>query len=117
MMLGEKNSFFQWLACWVDLGAILVPKYGRHGFVIWSVQVIPAPRRGPDRTMFGSARLSLTNKLAALHRRHLPDPGSSMLSTDIADLTTNLRNNIWQKITILDAGRPSKATYSDREYR
>ena len=47
----------------------------------------------------------LTNKLAALYAQHLPDPVIIDAVNDIEDLTTNLCNKIWQKITILDTGR------------
>jgi hypothetical protein len=52
-----------------------------------------------------SEMLSLTNKLAALFAQHLPDPVIIDAVNDIEDLTTNLCNKIWQKITILDTGR------------
>jgi hypothetical protein len=52
-----------------------------------------------------SEMLSLTNKLAALYAQHLPDPVIIDAVNDIEDLTTNLCNKIWQKITILDTGR------------
>jgi hypothetical protein len=69
----------------------------------------------PKRTMsrfeltrylnYCSEMLSLTNKLAALYAQHLPDPVIIDAVNDIEDLTTNLCNKIWQKITILDTGR------------
>ena len=69
----------------------------------------------PKRTMsrfeltrylnYCSETLSLTNKLAALYAQHLPDPVIIDAVNDIEDLTTNLCNKIWQKITILDTGR------------
>jgi len=69
----------------------------------------------PKRTMsrfeltrylnYCSELLSLTNKLAALYAEHLPDPVIIDAVNDIEDLTTNLCNKIWQKITILDTGR------------
>ena len=69
----------------------------------------------PKRTMsrfeltrylnYCSEMLSLTNKLAALYAEHLPDPVIIDAVNDIEDLTTNLCNKIWQKITILDTGR------------
>jgi len=52
-----------------------------------------------------SELLSLTNKLAALYAQNLPDAVIIDAVNDIEDLTTNLCNKIWQKITILDAGR------------
>jgi hypothetical protein len=52
-----------------------------------------------------SEMLSLTNKLAALYAQHLPDPVVIDAVNDIEQLTTNLCNKIWQKITILDTGR------------
>jgi len=69
----------------------------------------------PKRTMsrfeltrylnYCSEMLSLSNKLAALYAQHLPDPVIIDAVNDIEDLTTNLCNKIWQKITILDTGR------------
>ena len=74
----------------------------------------PTPS-SPKRTMsrfeltrylnYCSEMLSLTNKLAALYAEHLPDPVIIDAVNDIEDLTTNLCNKIWQKITILDTGR------------
>jgi len=71
----------------------------------------------PKRTMsrfeltrylnYCSEMLSLTNKLAALYAQHLPDSVIIDAVNDIEDLTTNLCNKIWQKITILDTGRTS----------
>jgi hypothetical protein len=52
-----------------------------------------------------SEMLSLNNKLAALYAQHLPDPVVIDAVNDIEQLTTNLCNKIWQKITILDTGR------------
>jgi hypothetical protein len=52
-----------------------------------------------------SEMLSLTNKLAALYAQHLPDPVIIDAVNDIEDLTTNLCNKIWQKITIVDTAR------------
>jgi len=52
-----------------------------------------------------SEMLSLTNKLAALYAQNLPDAVIIDAVNDIEDLTTNLCNKIWQKITILDAAR------------
>ena len=54
-----------------------------------------------------SEMLSLTNKLAALYAQHLPDPVIIYAVNDIEQLTTNLSSKIWQKITILDTGRPA----------
>jgi hypothetical protein len=54
-----------------------------------------------------SEMLSLTNKLAALYAQHLPDPVIIDAVNDIEQLTTNLSSKIWQKITILDTGRPA----------
>jgi hypothetical protein len=69
----------------------------------------------PKRTMsrfeltrylnYCSEMLSLTNKLVALYAQHLPDPVIIDAVNDIEELTTNLCNKIWQKITILDTGR------------
>jgi hypothetical protein len=69
----------------------------------------------PKRTMsrfeltrylnYCSEMLSLTNKLTALYAQHLPDPVIIDAVNDIEELTTNLCNKIWQKITILDTGR------------
>jgi hypothetical protein len=69
----------------------------------------------PKRTMsqfeltrylnYCSEMLSLTNKLAALYAQHLPDPVIIDAVNDIEDLTTNLCNKIWQKITIVDTAR------------
>jgi hypothetical protein len=52
-----------------------------------------------------SEMLSLTNKLAALYAQHLPDPVIIDAVNDIEELTTNLCNKIWQKITIVDTAR------------
>jgi hypothetical protein len=52
-----------------------------------------------------SEMLSLTNKLAALYAQNLPDAVVIDAVNDIEQLTTNLSSKIWQKITILDAGR------------
>jgi hypothetical protein len=52
-----------------------------------------------------SEMLSLTNKLAALYAQNLPDPVVIDAVNDIEQLTTNLSSKIWQKITIIDAGR------------
>jgi hypothetical protein len=52
-----------------------------------------------------SEMLSLTNKLAALYAQHLPDPVIIDAVNDIEELTTNLCNKIWQKITIIDTAR------------
>jgi len=69
----------------------------------------------PKRTMsrfeltrylnYCSEMLSLTSKLVALYAQHLPDPVIIDAVNDIEELTTNLCNKIWQKITILDTGR------------
>jgi len=69
----------------------------------------------PKRTMsrfeltrylnYCSEMLSLTNKLAALYAQHLPDAVIIDAVNDIEDLTTNLCNKIWQKITIVDTAR------------
>ena len=69
----------------------------------------------PERTMsrfeltryldYCSEMLSLTNKLAALYGQNLPDPVVIDAVNDIEQLTTNLSSKIWQKITIIDAGR------------
>jgi hypothetical protein len=69
----------------------------------------------PKRTMsrfeltrylnYCSEMLSLTNKLAALYAQHLPDPVIIDAVNDIENLTNNLCNKIWQKITILDTSR------------
>jgi len=52
-----------------------------------------------------SEMLSLTNKLASLYAQNLPDPVVIDTVNDIEQLTTNLSGKIWQKITIIDAGR------------
>ena len=75
----------------------------------------PPTASSPKRTMsrfeltrylnYCSEMLSLTNKLAALYAQHLPDAVIIDAVNDIEDLTTNLCNKIWQKITILDTGR------------
>jgi len=52
-----------------------------------------------------SEMLSLTNKLAALYAQNLPDAVVIDAVNDIEQLTTNLSGKIWQKITIIDAGR------------
>ena len=49
-----------------------------------------------------SEMLSLTNKLAALYGQNLPDSVVIQAVNDIEELTTNLSNKIWQKITILE---------------
>src|SRR5262249_52852131 len=69
----------------------------------------------PERTMstfeltryldYCSEMLSLTSKLAALYAQNLPDPVIIDAVKDIEALTTNLSQQIWQKITILDAAR------------
>jgi len=69
----------------------------------------------PKRTMsrfeltrylnYCSEMLSLTNKLTALYAQHLPDPVIIDAVNDIEELTTNLCNKIWQKITIVDTAR------------
>jgi hypothetical protein len=69
----------------------------------------------PKRTMsrfeltrylnYCSEMLSLTSKLVALYAQHLPDAVIIDAVNDIEELTTNLCNKIWQKITILDTGR------------
>jgi len=79
----------------------------------------------PKRTMsrfeltrylnYCSEMLSLTNKLAALYAQHLPDPVIIDAVNDIEDLTTNLCNKIWQKITILDTGRAPQSVAADRD--
>jgi len=70
-----------------------------------------------DRNTLGSARLPLTDKLAALYAQYRPDPVIIDAVNDIEDLTTDLRNKIWQNITILQAGQPARPTRSDREFR
>jgi hypothetical protein len=75
----------------------------------------PATQSSPRRTMtrfqlsryldYCSEMLSLTSKLAALYAQNLPDPVIIEAVKDIEQLTTNLSNKIWQKITILDAAR------------
>lgn len=70
-----------------------------------------SPRRAMNRFEliryldYCSEMLSLTNKLAALYAQNLPDAVVIDAVNDIEELTTNLSNKIWQKITILDAGR------------
>jgi hypothetical protein len=66
----------------------------------------------PKRTMnrfeltryldYCSEMLSLTNKLAALYAQNLPDAVVIGAVNDIEQLTTDLSNKIWQKITILE---------------
>ena len=75
----------------------------------------PPTASSPKRTMsrfeltrylnYCSEMLSLTNKLAALYAQHLPDAVIIDAVNDIEDLTTNLCNKIWQKITIVDTAR------------
>ena len=50
-----------------------------------------------------SEMLSLTNKLAALYAQNLPDSVVIDTVNDIEELTTNLSNKIWQKISILES--------------
>jgi hypothetical protein len=50
-----------------------------------------------------SEMLSLANKLAALNAQNLPDPVLIDAVNDIEQLSTNLSNKIWQKITILES--------------
>lgn len=75
------------------------------------VPTISSPKRTMSRfeltryLNYCSEMLSLTNKLAALYAQNLPDAVIIDAVNDIEDLTTNLCNKIWQKITILDAGR------------
>jgi hypothetical protein len=70
-----------------------------------------SPRRSMSRFEltryldYCSEMLSLTNKLAALYAQNLPDAVVIDAVNDIEQLTTNLSSKIWQKITILDAGR------------
>jgi hypothetical protein len=50
-----------------------------------------------------SEMLSLTNKLSALYAQNLPDAVVIDAVNDIEQLTTDLSNKIWQKITILES--------------
>jgi hypothetical protein len=61
-----------------------------------------------------SEMLSLTNKLAALYAQNLPDAVVVDAVNDIERLTTNLSSKIWQKITILDAGRNTAGAAAER---
>jgi len=61
--------------------------------------------------------LSLTNKLAALHAQHQPDPVIIDGVNDIEDPTTNLRTISGRRLPFSMLGEPSRATYSDREFR
>jgi hypothetical protein len=75
----------------------------------------PSTDSSPERSMnrfeltryldYCSEMLSLTSKLAAVYAQNLPDPVIIDAVNDIETLITNLCNKIWQKITILDAGK------------
>jgi hypothetical protein len=75
----------------------------------------PPTSSSPERTMspfeltryldYCTEMLSITSKLAALYAQNLPDAVIIEAVNDIERLTTNLSQKMWQKITILDAGR------------
>ena len=46
--------------------------------------------------------LSLIGKLAALYAQSLPDPATIAAVNDIEQLTANLSQKIWQKISIVE---------------
>jgi hypothetical protein len=79
----------------------------------------PPTQSSPARTMsafeltryldYCSEMLSLTSKLAALYAQNLPDTVVIDAVNEIENLTTNLSQKIWQKITIVDAGREPAA--------
>lgn len=70
----------------------------------------------PQRTMtrfelsryldYCSELLSLVSKLAAIHVQYLPDPVVLSAVNDVETLAGGLSQKIWQKIVLLDAGRP-----------
>ena len=76
----------------------------------------PSTRSSPKRVMtdfeltryldYCSEMLSLTGKIAALYVQGFDDPVVLSAVDQIEDLTTSLSRKIWQKITIIDEGRP-----------
>jgi hypothetical protein len=79
-----------------------------------SVVLMPASptKSSPTRTMsryeltryldYCSEMLSLAGKLAALYAQSLPDPATISAVNDIEQLTANLSQKIWQKISIVE---------------
>jgi hypothetical protein len=72
----------------------------------------PRTAASPERSMtpfelvryldYCSELLSLTSKIAALYAQSIRDPVVVEAVADIEQLTTNLAQKIWQKITILE---------------
>jgi hypothetical protein len=85
----------------------------------------PRTPSSPARTMtsfeltryldYCSEMLSLTSKLAALYAQNLPDTVVIDAVNEIENLTTNLSQKIWQKITIVDATRGESGASTPRQ--
>ena len=86
----------------------------------------PSTPSSPKRTLspfeltryldYCSEMLALISKIGALYVQRIEDPATLSAVDDLADLTTGLSRNIWQKIIILDrilspgAPPPARAT-------
>jgi hypothetical protein len=55
-----------------------------------------------------SELLAITGKLAALYSQAVPDEGVASAVNDIELLGSSLSRKIWQKITLIDMGAPSR---------
>ena len=77
---------------------------------------LPNTRSSPKRILapielmryldYCSEMLSLSSKVAAIYAQHLRDPVVISTVNEIEQLTTNLSNKIWQKISILERSDP-----------
>ncbi|HEX4954913.1 MAG TPA: hypothetical protein VF017_16105 [Thermoanaerobaculia bacterium] len=54
---------------------------------------------------YASEMLALIGKVAAVYAQHFDDPAVLAAVNDIEDLTTNLSQKIWQKVTIVESLR------------